>query len=110
MSSFSALMELLKVLNQVITSFHQFSSIVTYLSVENFHSCDVWSSLNYTFSKITIVQQKSVPHAMFSASSQLFKDGLIVISIKASPCASNIETTYELALNNTCILWFMLCG
>ena len=41
MSSFSALKELLKVLNQVITWFHQFSSIVTYLSVENFHSCNV---------------------------------------------------------------------
>ena len=41
MSSFSALMELLKVLNQVITWFHQFSSIVTYLSVENFHSCSL---------------------------------------------------------------------
>ena len=76
MSSFSTLMELLKVLNQVITWFHQFSSIVTYLSVENFHSCNVWSPLNYIFSKITIVQQKSVPYAMFSASSQLSRDGL----------------------------------
>ena len=31
--------------------------------------------INFIYSKITIVQQKSVPHAMFSASSQLSRDG-----------------------------------
>ena len=75
-------MEFLQFQNQEIAWFYQFSLFVTYLSVENFHSCrafDAWTSLNYNFSKIKIVQQKSVPYAMFSASSQFSRDGPLAL-------------------------------
>ena len=50
------------------------SKISTHVSIRAF---DAWSSMNYIFSKITIVQQKSVPYAMFSASSRLSRDGYL---------------------------------
>ena len=48
--------------------FYQFSSILKYLSVENVHS------LNVSI-RAFVVQQKSVPYALFSASSQLSRHG-----------------------------------